>query len=703
MSEKTRDLALRYGTAVAATAVAAGARMFLAPWLEGRAPLVTFFGSVMIAAWYGGLGPALFALGLGLAAATVFFLPPADFGTDETVLLALYAVVGVVISVLSGSLRTARQRTSKQNETLLSTQERLREHMAELTEARERFKFLANASAALAALVDYESTLGSVSRMAVPLFADWCAVDLTGPDGTCRRLHANPVGPENSRPLTEILERYFPLQPDAPHGPGRVLQTGHAELVELVTDPTPVECSANPEPLGTIQTLRPQSSMSVPLEVQGKLLGVMTFVRVQHGHHYGPADLAIAEDLAHRAAVAIENARLYSEIKETDHRKDEFLAMLAHELRNPLAPIRTGLDLLDMDATDAETAAWTRGMMKQQIQHLVRLVDDLLDVSRFTRGSIQLRKEPVRLRDAINRAVELSRSLVEAQGHRLLLSLPEEPVYVDADPVRLAQIVANLLNNAAKYQDKPGHIWATAQREGNHAVIRVRDDGIGIDRSLLPQVFDAFTQSDRSIAHSRGGLGLGLTLVRRLVEMHGGTVSSYSEGLGKGSEFTVHLPALERRPESIRPVQAGPKQEGVRATAHHRVLVVDDNVEAARTLAEITGLWDNDVRVAHTGPAALEVAREYHPDVVLLDIGLPGMSGYEVAGRLRQLPECARATLVAITGYGQEEDRQRSFAAGFDEHLVKPVAPEALQQVLTGAAHAGTPRPPRTLTPISAM
>lgn len=560
--------------------------------------------------------------------------------------------------------------------------------LGERKRAAQVFKFLADASTSLAALVDYESTLNKVARLAVPFFADWCTVDILESDGTLHRVGIAHIDPGMVLRATDV-DRRSPPDMAAEHGPGRVVRSGMSELISEIQDEMLCQFTADEGQLEFLRSLGLKSVMSVPLEIRGKVLGVITFVAAESGHCYGPDDLAIAEDLAHRAAVALENARLYAEVKEGDRRKDEFLAMLAHELRNPLAPIRSGLDLLDMEGVDPETAAWARDMMKQQVQHMVRLVDDLLDVSRIMRGKVQLRREPVQLAEIIGRSVQTARPLIDAQGHQIILSVPHTPIWIEADPVRIAQVVANLLNNAAKYNDKPGHIWLTAERADTQAILRVRDDGIGIEKDLLPRVFDLFTQADRSIARSQGGLGIGLTLVRSLVERHGGTIEARSEGPGKGSEFIVRLPLLSRVPGSERrPGRHGEPRAEVE-TPHHRVLVVDDNVDAARTLSEIATLWHHDVHVAHNGVEALEAAKTYHPDVVLLDIGLPGMSGYQVAQELRRQPEFAQTMLIAITGYGQEEDRRRSREAGFNHHLVKPVTPDALYELLSVPANAG--------------
>ena len=558
----------------------------------------------------------------------------------------------------------------------------------------ETVKFLAEASGALAALVDYESALRRVARMAVPRFADWCAVDMAQADGSIQRVaivHADAAKLEEARRIDDR----FGLGFRDGTGPAEVVRTGRSELIADVNDSALRRFARDPEHLRAMRTLGMTFVHVRAMESRGKRMGAIVFALAKPGRKYTPTDLAVAEDLAHRAAVSIENARLYAEVRENDRRKDEFLAMLAHELRNPLAPIRTGLDLLDMPECDAATALWARGMMKQQVQQLVRLVDDLLDVSRIMRGKIQLRKERISLAEVVARGVETARPAIDAGKHELVVSAPQEPVWVDVDPVRIAQVIANLLNNAAKYNDKPGHILVSAQREGDDAVVRVLDDGVGIDKDLLPQVFDLFTQADRSVARSQGGLGIGLTLVRSLVERHGGSVEAFSEGPGRGSEFVVRLPALAAPPKSETETKTnGHKAEAPAATASRRVLVCDDNADAARTFAEIAALWKHDVRVTYTGAAALEMAKSYHPDVVLLDIGLPGMSGYQVARLLRRQPEFAKTMLVAVTGYGQEEDRRRSREAGFNHHLVKPVAPDALHDVSGGAAElSGMARP----------
>jgi PAS domain S-box-containing protein len=396
--------------------------------------------------------------------------------------------------------------------------------------------------------------------------------------------------------------------------------------------------------------------------------------------HIGPRRYftGIVRDITERKRLEQELRQRLADLADADRQKNEFLAMLAHELRNPLAPMRNALHLMRMPGADGTMVTQARDMMERQMHQLVRLVDDLLDVSRIIRGKIELRKEPVDLAVAVSRAVETAQPVVEAQGHQLTVSLPERPLWVDGDLIRLSQVIANLLTNAAKYTDKAGRITVKLEGDGGEAVVRVRDTGVGIPPELQPRIFDLFVQGDRTPARSQGGLGIGLTLVKRLIEMHEGSIAVASAGVSQGSEFTVRLPALPEGQGSEAPGAAGFRAH-VTDALRKRVLVVDDNVDAAESIAMILRVSGYDVRCVHDGLSVVPAAKSYRPDVVVLDIGLPGLSGYEVARELREQPEFKRTPLVAVTGYGQEEDRRRSQEAGFDCHLTKPVDPEALQ------------------------
>jgi two-component system CheB/CheR fusion protein len=367
-----------------------------------------------------------------------------------------------------------------------------------------------------------------------------------------------------------------------------------------------------------------------------------------------------------------------AELAEADRQKDLFLASLAHELRNPLAPIRDALQVIHLMGPDDATHA----IISRQLQALVRLVDDLLDVSRISRGKVRMQLEPVDLAAVVDQAVETSRPLINQHRHLLTVSVPRHQLVVEADPTRLAQVLANLLNNAAKYTDDGGRIWLTAEREGDEVVVRVKDTGVGIPAEMLPKVFELFTQVDRSLDRSQGGLGIGLTLVRNLVALHRGTVQAFSDGPGKGSEFVVHLPVRAHVPAAAEDLLRALDRPAGPASGQ-RVLIVDDHQDSADTLATLLRLWGHDVRVAFDGPQAVETAMAFRPEFVLLDIGLPGaMSGYDVARWLRQEQTLGALRLVALTGHGTDADRRKVQAEGFDAHLTKPADLEAIRQLL---------------------
>jgi signal transduction histidine kinase/ActR/RegA family two-component response regulator len=386
--------------------------------------------------------------------------------------------------------------------------------------------------------------------------------------------------------------------------------------------------------------------------------------------------------LAEREALLVELEHERERLRDTDRRKDQFLAMLGHELRNPMAPLTNALRLARVDSHRLAALE----MAERQVGHLGRLLDDLLDVSRITQGKITLHKEPVELREVVQLALEATRHSIDSRAHTLGVTLPPEPLVIDADRARLAQVLVNLLTNAAKYTDPGGRLMLGVERADGEIVLRVSDNGVGIAPEMLGTVFDLFTQAERSLERAEGGLGIGLTLVRSLVEMHGGTVEARSAGADRGAEFVVRLPAPQ--------AAAAPRQSrGADRTAPAaalRVLVVDDNHDAAASLASLLGLWGHQVAVAHDGAHALETARAFTPDVVLLDIGLPGIDGYEVARRLRREAGLPRPVLIALSGYGQETDRHRGRDAGFDEHLVKPVDPDVICDLLRNAERTAT-------------
>jgi len=366
-------------------------------------------------------------------------------------------------------------------------------------------------------------------------------------------------------------------------------------------------------------------------------------------------------------------------LQEADRRKDEFLAMLAHELRNPLAPIRTAVQLLRLKELKAEQRSRARDVIERQVEHLVALIDDLLDVSRITRGMITLQREPVLVGAIVARAVETTRPMIDANHHELTLELPDELITVDGDKTRLVQVLANVLHNASKFTDPGGRIHLRVTRESSQVVITISDNGVGIPQEFVPRIFDLFTQVRSNAARAQGGLGIGLALVRRLTEMHGGTATARSEGPDRGTEITVRIPALATERVEASPVRA---PQPVAAIDPRRILVADDNRDAAESLALQLQLAGHDVRTANDGIEALEVAQNFEPHIVLLDLGMPKMDGYEAARAMRLRPWGTTATIIALTGWGQPQDRQRSTDAGFDAHLVKPVSESQLFQAL---------------------
>ena len=420
-----------------------------------------------------------------------------------------------------------------------------------------------------------------------------------------------------------------------------------------------------------------------PLMAGERLFGTLSFAS-RSKDRFELDELEFLETICRYATAAHERLSLIDRLREADRRKDDFLAVLAHELRNPLAPIRNGLQILRLTQGSDPASQHVAEMMERQVDHLVRLVDDLLEVSRITRGRIELRREPVAVSTIIESAVETSRPLIDAAGHRLTVTVPPEPLLVHGDPIRLVQVVANLLNNAAKYTRRGGQIWVTVDAEGGEVVVSVRDTGRGLTPEAKERIFDLFAPIGDD-----GGLGIGLTLVKRLVEMHGGRVKARSEGPGRGSEFIVRLP-LERKDA---PAEPPAPERPAAPLAGCRILLADDSRDSADSLAELLELLGADVHVTYGGAEALAEAGKWRPDVALLDIGMPGMDGLEVARRIRRQPGLAGVTLVALSGWGQSADRRRSEQAGFVRHLIKPVELAELESLLVSLTAPETERP----------
>ena len=676
--DKSR-IALEMGAAILAVLLAWAARSILAPLVGQSVPFITFFPMMFLLAWWGGFRATLFGLVLSSLVLDLAILEPVGSfriaQPEFKVGLALYIAVGLAAGWLGERVLTARTIAREATGNALREGERLRVSVANRKQAEESLTFLANASTTLAALVDRESALQQAARLPIPFLADWCVVYVVDGQGAIDyHAHAH-VDPEKDLLLAEMLGK-FPLDWDSNTATVRALRTGKSQLMEELPDPLLSSFTQSPEHRAIVHQLSPHAVISVPLKIRDRTIGVIGLVACDPKRRYTPREVALAESLAQRVAVAVDNARLYHAVKEANRQKDEFLAMLAHELRNPLAAIRYAVALGQMSPQNAAEEMF--GIIDRQTGNLAHLIDDLLDVSRISRDKVTLRQENVDVAALIEGAAATVRPLMEEKSHELILDLPEQPMTVFADPTRAEQILANLLTNAAKYTNKGGRITIQAAADGSDVVIDVIDTGIGLSPELIHRMFDLFAQADRTLDRAEGGLGIGLTVARKLAEMQGGSISAESEGLGQGSTFTVRLPLSSEiaggHDERANDLQTPPHTS-------RRVLVVDDNRDTATSCAMLFKTLGHDVQTAFDGLAALEIARSFKPEAIFLDIGLPGMNGFDVVKTLRD-EGFNEEVIVAVSGYGQPEDRQRSREAGFDEHLVKPVRQEALVKAL---------------------
>ena len=538
----------------------------------------------------------------------------------------------MVPAILLAKVRVFVELFQMRREVAQQAAERARHAAA--AEANRRLSFLADAGSILGRSLDFEATARDVVRLPVPFLAEISV--LYGTSAGCvpwKDLVAteSTAGEPAVRELTDADELPYGLRAAAQ----RVLQTGEREWIrgEFISQDTIPICHG----------------VAIPLQARGRTFAVLAMSHGQRNHSFDSQDISMVTALSSRAAIALDNALLHEELRRRDRQRNDFLSMLAHELRNPLAPISNAVQLLSLPGSSEKGLHWACEVIDRQVRQMVRLVDDLLDISRITHGKIRLQHEPIELPTIMAHAVEASRPLIDARRHQLAVSLPPLPLWVSGDRTRLAQVITNLLNNAAKYMAEGGQIWLSARQEGGQAILSVRDMGIGIPPHMLSEVFELFSQVNQSLDRSQGGLGIGLTLVRQLVELHGGQVTAASPGVGLGSEFTVRLPVLE--------VQQSPDPRPREFSAPYqpstKILVVDDNGDSADSLAKLLRLSGHKVQVAYDGPSGLEAAQTLLPDVVLLDIGLPGMDGYAVAQRLRELESMKETLLIAISGYLQ--------------------------------------------------
>jgi signal transduction histidine kinase len=508
-------------------------------------------------------------------------------------------------------------------------------------------------------------------RTVVPALADACQLVLYDTNNDLWFAHVNTHRSSEDVPSTRSQSRIEQVGPELARAVRETISGGHAQSIA-------------PETIGNAPDLGPRRSWSsaivAPLVARDAPLGALICCVMGQRRRFEVDDIALIENLASRAATALDNAQLYQTIRDGERRKDEFLAMLGHELRNPLAAITNAGELTKLIEPTDPTFEESLEIIRQQATLMKRLVDDLLDVSRITSGRVQLQKELVSAGDMLARVADANSLLFSSRRHKLHLQMPKEEILLEADPYRLEQILSNLLVNAAKYTDPEGQIWFGVRREGNDVLFHVKDTGIGIGADLLPNVFDLFAQANRSLHRAEGGLGIGLTIVRGLAELHGGRVWVTSRGFGHGAEFFVSLPVVVEKPTAVEPA---PMDATATTTQPRRILVVEDQPALARVTVALLQKLGHEVRAAADGPEALLAVREYNPEVVLLDIGLPGMDGYEVARCLRSEFGPEAPMLVAMTGYGQHEVNRHARKAEFDYHLVKPADMGLLRELLT--------------------
>jgi signal transduction histidine kinase/CheY-like chemotaxis protein len=563
-----------------------------------------------------------------------------------------------------------------------------RQSRAAAERARKHLELLAKAGEVLSRSLEPETTLQGIASILVPEIADWCRIDLMDANGVMQRALTYHSDPERARFGTELVSK-LRAQPETQGSMAWVALHSQPHLAQFDrrADFDPVR---DRDLLTFAEAINLRTLYVVPLIARGRTIGSLAALQAESNRPITDADRSLIGEIAQRAALAIDNARLFAEAEqalkdaETANRsKDEFLAMLGHELRNPLAPIVTALHVMNLK--DDKSSVEERRIIERQVAHLSRLVDDLLDVSRITKGKIQLERGLVNMKAVVARAIELTQPALDRRSRPIEQHLPQEPVFVAGDSVRLVQVLCNLLTNAAKFTPRDGRLAIRLTTENGEAVVAVEDSGKGISPELLPRIFELFVQGEQPIDRRAGGLGLGLAIVKTLVHMHRGTVTAESEGLGRGTTFIVRLPAVAGASTAV---SDAPVPEPKRQ-ASGRVLIVDDNADAAQTLDLLLGNAGYDVRTAMDADHAFQILRDFVPDVAVLDIGLPRMDGYELARCLRDDMRFEGLRLVALTGYGRERDRERALSSHFDEHLVKPIAPARLLEVIESLVGAG--------------
>jgi CheY-like chemotaxis protein len=543
--------------------------------------------------------------------------------------------------------------------------------------AERPLRLLAEAGERVGASLDPAETAHSVARLVVPRLADWCTVERASAEGTLHLLEAAHVEPGLRDVLREMLSR-FRVPASASVGPQTVARSGKTEMFPDFPPSVLAAYAVDEEHLELLQAINFQSSVSLPLCARGRVLGVLTLGMKAQGRRPSSENIDTAEELGRRAAVALDNALAYRRLAAAGARKDEFLVMLDDQFRNPLGPLKSALDLIRLRSADDPELRWASLLLDRQMQHLGQLTEDLLEMARLTSGRVELRRRAVELGGLVERALETTRPLVESRGQKLLVALSNEPVSLEADPGRIEQIIAQLVAFASRRTPTGGRISVSSEREENEVVLRIRDSGAEIASELIERLFEPMIAVERAAAGAQDESGISLPVARALVEMHEGSIEARSDGPGRGMEIVLRLPALQL-PHLEEAEGANETPAGTALS----LLVVDDNVDSATGMAEVLEMWGHQPGMAFNGPEALAKAAEMRPDVVLLDIGLPGMDGYEIAQKLRQQPGLEHVVLVALTGYRSDEDVQRGREAGFDQYFTKPVDLNQLSQYLS--------------------
>src|SRR5947207_10165391 len=626
--------------------------------------------------------------GRGLAVLHVAPLQPRHFRRDDAQLLQVVADrigLGIEYSRLYEEECRARARSEAE---------------------QRRSRFLANVSALLATTLDYEATLRNLARLAVPELGDWCVIDMLGEQGQMRRVAVAHVVPAKE-PLAWELERRHAMHPDDAYSPAQVARTGRAELVPEVTEALLAKAARDPDHLDLFRQLGLASHICVPLVARGRTLGTLSVATSGAGRRYTREDLAFTEEVAARAALAVDNVRLYREAQETSRLKDEFLATLSHELRTPLTSVLAWMWMLRRGRLDGSAVERARDTMEKSMRSLLRIIDDLLDVSRAIRGQLRLDVRPIGLGPVIQAAVDAVRPAASAKDIRLRTTIDSDAGLVQGDPSRLQQVVWNLLNNAIKFAPAGGRVHVRLERGDSAAIVTVCDSGPGIPPEFLPHAFERFRQADASATRAQGGLGLGLDIVRHLIELHGGTVKVESPGEMGGATLIVTLPLLEpaRTPasaeasvqvEPARPELAVAPSSGLDGV---RVLIVDDEADTREVLSVLLAGAGGEVRTSASAAEALATLARWQPDVLLADIAMPGDDGYALLSTVRSLAPTRGGEIpaLALTAYAHPQDRERALAAGFLDYIAKPFEPPALVAAI--AKLARTPRPSRRAAP----